>query len=57
MAKTMRAAVRKVRANTDATLRRLLSAVVLGTALALIVIKLWGTTPSRNTFPCGTEQT
>src|ERR1700722_3017705 len=38
----MEAAVHKVRANTDATLRRLASAVVLGTALALIVIKLWG---------------
>jgi ferrous-iron efflux pump FieF len=42
MARTRKAAVRKVHANTDATLRRLASAVVLGTALALIVIKLWG---------------
>jgi ferrous-iron efflux pump FieF len=42
MAKTMKAPAHRVRANTDATLRRLASAVVLGTALALIVIKLWG---------------
>jgi len=42
MAKTMKEAAYKVRANTDAALRRLASAVVLGTALALIVIKLWG---------------
>jgi cation diffusion facilitator family transporter len=42
MAKTLKAAVDKAHANTDAALRRLASAVVLGTALALIVIKLWG---------------
>jgi ferrous-iron efflux pump FieF len=42
MAKTMEPAVAKNGATSDATLRRLASAVVLGTALALIVIKLWG---------------
>jgi cation diffusion facilitator family transporter len=42
MATTMKAATVKVQANTDATLRRLASAVVLGVAVALIVVKLWG---------------
>jgi ferrous-iron efflux pump FieF len=44
MVKTMKAAIVKVDANTDATLRRLASAVVLGAAVALIVLKLWGWT-------------
>ena len=42
MATTMKAATVEVQANTDATLRRLASAVVLGVAVALIVVKLWG---------------
>src|SRR6202051_524679 len=44
MATTMKAAAVKVHANTDAALRRLASAVVLGVAVALIVVKFWGWT-------------
>jgi ferrous-iron efflux pump FieF len=42
MVNAMKSAVVKVHANADATLRRLASAVVLGAAVALIAVKLWG---------------
>jgi len=40
----MKAAAVKVHADTDATLRRLASAVALGAAAVLIVVKFWGWT-------------
>jgi ferrous-iron efflux pump FieF len=40
----MKAATVTVHVNADASLRRLASAVVLGAALTLITVKLWGWT-------------